>query len=94
MAARRAASHRQPTAGHDRRQIRRRVLQSPGWDRVHVYYSYQHEDSDFLVGDTVIPGSPAVCGGEKADVRQNPLEVVIQKRTGPPLYRGRACHLY
>ena len=54
MAARRAASHRQPTAGHDRRQIRRRVLQSPGWDRVHVYYSYQHEDSDFLVGDTVI----------------------------------------
>ena len=33
-------------------------------------------------------------GGEKADVRQNPLEVVIQKRTGPPLYRGRACHLY
>ena len=54
MAARRAASHRQPPAGHDRRQIRRRVLQSPGWDRVHVYYSYQHEDSDFLVGDTVI----------------------------------------
>jgi len=53
MAARRAASHRQPTAGHDRRQMRR-VLQSPGWDRVHVYYSYQHEDSDFLVGDTVI----------------------------------------
>lgn len=34
--------------------MRRRVLQSPGWDRVHVYYSYQHEDSDFLVGDTVI----------------------------------------
>ena len=85
MAARRAASHRQPTAGHDRRQMRRRVLQSPGWDRVHVYYSYQHEDSDFLVGDTVIL---------VADVRQNPLEVVIQKRTGPPLYRGRACHLY
>ena len=54
MAARRAASHRQPTAGHDRRQMRRRVLQSPGWDRVHVYYSYPHEDSDFLVGDTVI----------------------------------------
>ena len=53
MAARRAASHRQPTAGHDRRQMRRRVLQSPGWDRVHVYYSYQHEDSEFQSGDHV-----------------------------------------
>ena len=54
MAARRAASHRQPTAGHDRRQIRRRVLQSPDGTVCMCNYSYQHEDSDFLVGDTVI----------------------------------------
>ena len=74
--------------------MRRRVLQSPGWDRVHVYYSYQHEDSDFLVGDTVILVVQRYAEEKKQMYGKNPLEVVIQKRTGPPLYRGRACHLY
>ena len=57
-------------------------------------YSYQHEDSDFLVGDTVILVVQRYAEEKKQMYGKNPLEVVIQKRTGPPLYRGRACHLY
>ena len=47
-------------------------------------YSYQHEDSDFLVGDTVILVVQRYAGGEKAMYGKNPLEVVIPKSETRP----------